>query len=333
MHVCVDGRVTLLHTSAAPVSCILALDLVQCGGPAGVAVGDVDGCVSYFYEGRLLCEHALPLAITSMACFCDSNARPAVAAADTSGAVLLFSAHELAWRIRLQDVPQIRTPAPSVSAMASFIDLVSEPRCVLVLATGDETVACLNPKGRLVSLSEAPMAVTAMCNPSSHAQASVVAANVGSLTAHEESGSQGTSDGRGMLLAAKHEIYELSLLSESTFSSFCCVGAHVTAMAPLAKKKSAERQDIIVACSGLFNGTFIISHLCILQHVLPTVNGYGWPLAAQIEHETAETGEELLGSDMGQTLRLCVTLAFCGGEIYSVKETVSISKTTADRQS
>ena len=322
-----EPTTNIIETFGAPVQCLLIADLVVCGGPPGVVVGDADGLVSYFHDGRLLCEHSLPLSITAMARHCDALDRPAVAAADASGVVLLFGAHEVVWRIRLQDARPLRTCTPSAVALASHVanDSAGDGQRVLMVATGGCAVAALaSGDGALLTLWNAPASVSALCTAEGNAGIDDGTTTPSSIEVQ-------------LVLAANGQLHVDRSADGSSLRQFCCVGAHVTSMSPLLARRDGLRQSILfVACCGHFDGSFVASRCGLLRHILPAASEVcAWPLAARLECVDDEPEDGLDAAQRrarraraGREPRIRVTIGSGSGDIATVVEELAFFVTT-----
>ena len=326
-----DTAKGVIETFGAPVQCLLVADLVNCGGPSGVVVGDANGAVSYFHDGRLLCEHTLPLTITAMARHCDEIDRPAVAVADASGVVLLFGAHEVIWRVRLQDARPLRACTPSAVALASHVanDSAGDGRRVLLVATGGRTMAALaSNDGALLALWNAPASVSALCSAEDDG-----GIRTDGLNGSDDDRTAALSGGETrLLLAASGELYEDRSADGSSLRRFCCVGAHVTSMSPLLTRRDGVRESfLLIVCCGHFNGSFVASRCGLLRHILPVSDACAWPLAARIECTEEEPDDGLDAAQRrarraraGREPRIRVTIGSGGGEIASLVEELAL---------
>ena len=148
----------------AAVRCILPVDLLARNGSGthGLAVGDASGTVGYYQDGRLVCEHALPLAITALSHHVDGDGGPAVAAADVGGAILVFGLlASPVWRIRLQDAVAACGIYPRFVSAVALASIGAPPRTGpaapaasrrLVVAADGGLLALIDERGEMARL-------------------------------------------------------------------------------------------------------------------------------------------------------------------------------------
>ena len=285
------SNVDVLHTHGAAIQCLLEADLVVCGRP-GLVVGDARGKITYFFDGQVLLTHALPFAITSLALH-HTRGHPTVAAAAAGGAVVLFGADAIVWRLRLQDAGPLRACAPFASALASVVSIGDHgSRRNLVAATGGSALATLGAGGA-VSVWHAPEAVSAL----------------GTFEGDEweEEGAD-----RRLLVAAGVQLFAAdgAASAADTCTLFCHTGVHVIQVQAL-----LHHGGLLVACCGHFDGVLLASRHGILRHVLPPDSMCDWPLAVRLQ-STAGTDQTNL--PRSKVHEVYITIAISDGQVATL---------------
>ncbi|KAL1512064.1 hypothetical protein AB1Y20_005340 [Prymnesium parvum] len=328
--VCGDDDPVRVQTHDAPICCLLVEDLVRCGGPPGLAVGDARGTVAFYHEWTLLCEHTLPLAITALAPHHGLAFGPAIAAADASGAVLLFGAHGAAWRVRLQDVPRLPPAGAYATALATRADPACDGQGQLVLATGGAALVCLSSAGKLCGWVETRARVSALCTAAIGGDERAGPGGGPSGSSLGVQGERCTPERMRLLLAADGEVHEVEPGEACSLHLFCFVGAQVTSMSPLSSYHCTKGNVLLLACCGHFNGVCIGSECGLLHHIQPAIDDVvcGWPLACRLDHkEDNSTKSEVPGNldtpDQA-SIGVQVTVAFCSGDVVFTSETLYI---------
>ena len=249
------GKPTVLHTHGAAILCLLEADLVA-SGRVGLVIGDASGKVSYFFDGQLLLEHRLPLAITALALH-RSGDRPAVVAADASGVIVLLAVDATIWRVRLQDARLLRANAPFASDLVSVA--VGGAPC-LVAAAGGTALVTLGSYGEIL-VWHAPGCISALATFESESCESC----------------EDVCEDRRLLIAVDGQLHTAAATTAAAAgacSPFCQIGVHATQL-----QAQPCCGELLVACCGHFNGVLLVSRRGILQHVSPLS---GWPLAIRV---------------------------------------------------